>query len=874
MRISPTLSDLIKPAASGFLPNGLKYIVQTDHSNSVLSLQLYVRIGSAWETGREAGYSHFIEHLAFKRTKDFAYNQIMNHVNSLGGNINAYTDFDCTCYYLMLPSEFLREGLKVLSELAINPAFNAADVATEKDIIIEELKQTENEPESDFLEFVQTSGFRDNPLKKSIPGSVSSVRDATLGKLKRFHANYYQPQNSFLVIAGDVEPGEISGHVYNLFQDWQNTSRIESQDRSRYLEPGKPPAPTLWRKKPQQFLAYLLPELCDTHPASDALLIAMRYLGVGRSSRLFKRLVEEEKIASGVKVISFSGIMSGVSAILVNPAHNNHTARIHNIFLQEYQALLEESLDSDEFELIKQDIINSWRYGFEGMENLAGMIGAEEFIDGYEKLYVYDRQISPITLDEVKHSITKYWQPENLMLIHQSPRKIDLAWDLNRPKRKNRRRQAVLGKYQLPPALAPSGSQKLELIAPGYFFSLLPNGMKFFYRLQTGRPISGFALASDVCQLSESPSQRGLNYLCSAAMVHSTALHSYPQILRTCREHGISINVTHQTDGTIFRGKCFHTKIPAALGILAELVSLPAFDAEHIRLLKMAAMDMLRRDNQTPTSYAYLRFLNMLFGPNHPYGQYSGRISDLKKYTREDVVKWYNSQYDARRYSLAVVGADPPEEVFRAVLDMFTTQPGEGDPRTWPPSDIHPLKTRTIKAKKDSGQALIHLGGFAPPARDRKNATAFHVLAQVLGGDMDSRLFNILREKYGYAYQTGFEYTCVRDLGYWFVYAYCDLDDHKPALKLIKEILAGIREYGVTPQELLHAQNYLCGTRRFEMESASLQAMLISSLSAAGYEADYYLKREERIWAVTSGDLQDLAGKWFSPENQWTYILL
>ncbi|MGC9362300.1 MAG: M16 family metallopeptidase, partial [Candidatus Syntrophosphaera sp.] len=136
MQISPTLSSLIKPAASGYLPNGLKYIVQTDHSNSVLCLQLYVRIGSAWEDESEAGYSHFLEHLAFKRTHDFGYNQIMNHVNSLGGNINAYTDFDCTCYYLMLPSEFLREGLKVFAELAARPAFDSADVATEKDIII------------------------------------------------------------------------------------------------------------------------------------------------------------------------------------------------------------------------------------------------------------------------------------------------------------------------------------------------------------------------------------------------------------------------------------------------------------------------------------------------------------------------------------------------------------------------------------------------------------------------------------------------------------------------------------------------------------------------------------------------------------------
>ena len=126
----------LRPAVSGFLPNGLKYILHADDSNPVLCLQLYLRVGSAWEDPREAGYAHLLEHLAFKSTRHFGYNQITQFVNSLGGSINAYTDFDCTCYYLLLPSEYLDEGLLVLSELAIHPSFSRADLAMEKDIVI------------------------------------------------------------------------------------------------------------------------------------------------------------------------------------------------------------------------------------------------------------------------------------------------------------------------------------------------------------------------------------------------------------------------------------------------------------------------------------------------------------------------------------------------------------------------------------------------------------------------------------------------------------------------------------------------------------------------------------------------------------------
>ncbi|MDD3633579.1 MAG: pitrilysin family protein, partial [Candidatus Cloacimonetes bacterium] len=196
--------SLIKPAISGFLSNGLKYIFQSGNSEPVICLQLYIKIGSAWEKEDEAGFAHFMEHLTFKSTDRFPSNQIAAYIYKFGGSINAYTDFDCTCYYISLPSEFVKEGLQVLAELAMHSTFIEEDVELEKDIILEEMVQNTLDPETNFLQLVQYNAFTNHPLKRPVLGTKESINAATYKRLKEFYLKYYQPHNSFLVIAGQA----------------------------------------------------------------------------------------------------------------------------------------------------------------------------------------------------------------------------------------------------------------------------------------------------------------------------------------------------------------------------------------------------------------------------------------------------------------------------------------------------------------------------------------------------------------------------------------------------------------------------------------------------------------------------------------------
>jgi len=863
--------SLVKPAVSGFLSNNLKYIYQPGNSEPVICLKLYIKIGSAWEKEDEAGFSHFMEHLTFKSTVKFPFNQIAAYISKLGGSINAYTDFDCTCYYISLPSEFVMEGLEVLAELAFHSTFTKEDVEVEKDIILEEMVQNTLDPETNFLQFVQDAAFTDYPLKRPILGTKESIKKASYKELRSFYHKYYQPHNSFLVIAGEAEFNQLKSMIEELFGDWNSHSKLIFPDFKQFLEPIFPPLPYLSKSSSQLFIAFVLPELSDKHPLSNAMLIAIRYLAIGRSSRLFKRLVEGEKLASAVKVSSISGIMTGVSAIVVYPINEKSIPRIINIFQVEYQSILQGELDLNEIELIKKDVINTWRYGFECMEDLAEMIGDEEFIEGYENLYNYDEKIEPLQLEDIKKVITQYWQPSYLQIIQQTPH----PGSLSLPEKLSYKKINItspIPELKIPASLTHPVPYKS--IRPDFYSVKLANRLSLLYRYLPNRPISGFALATDICQLNEEKNQHGLNYLCSSALLHSSINYNAEEILSLYRLYGVSLKVEHSLDTTIFRGKCFHKELLPALTLLEELIFHPAFEEQYIKLLKTAAIDMLRRDKQVPYNEAFYHWFYLLFGKNSPYGRYSGNISDLKRHNLESVVNWYKTNYRPEHFSLAVIGSLEPDKFFSIAPQIFK-EPAPSENWTGKnPEPPYPIKKHKIIAHKSSPQAIIHLGGFAPAAKDRVDSTAFYLLAQIIGGDMDSRLFNLVREQKGFAYQTGFEYNCAHSIGYWFAYAYCEPEVYKQCLELILQILQEVKENGVTETELLNAQNYLCGMNRFEAENASAQAMSISSLSALGYEPEYYFQREERIRSVDLKTISHLAKNWLTKDNIWIYIYL
>jgi predicted Zn-dependent peptidase len=181
-----------------------------------------------------------------------------------------------------------------------------------------------------------------------------------------------------------------------------------------------------------------------------------------------------------------------------------------------------------------------------------------------------------------------------------------------------------------------------------------------------------------------------------------------------------------------------------------------------------------------------------------------------------------------------------------------------------------PSKKRSMGANE---QAVIHLGSLSCSSKDKVQTTAAHLLAQIIGGDVNSRFFDIVREKHGLAYQTGMELVNLESVGYWTAYAFCNPKEQKLCLKLMQDILKDIHQNGVEPQELELAKNYLIGMHRFDAESVNYQASSLAALSALGYDIQHHLQRSNRITSIDIETVDDYAKQYLNPQNLYIHIL-
>ncbi|MDD4147244.1 MAG: pitrilysin family protein [Candidatus Cloacimonetes bacterium] len=853
-------------------PNKLRLLSAPIKNNQLLCMQLYIRVGSVHESKDERGYAHYLEHLLFKSTPQYPNNSLSSIAADIGAVLNAYTDFDTTCYYLTLPSEHLETGLKILSEMAIHADFSASDVRMERSIILEEIHQYEAEPEMSFVDYIQSNYFDQSPLKYPVLGNRTSLNKASHSKLMAFYKRHYRPQNAFLVVTGDYDDAELKLLFHQYFDCWRMSSEKRHEPVSIL-----PDTFRIFRrtKNEQDMIAIALPELNESHPDSEALHIAIRYLAIGKASRLHKELVEREKICSSVKVSSLSGLFPGISVILSSPNGRNNKASIIRHFYNALQDILIEGVPNEDFRLVQKDIIHNWLYSFDGVENLANLIAAEEFNGDLARISNFGAYIESLNNDILIHAVRKHWDYSRLAVFIQNK---------NSTSDEIEQLCEAFSRQALPPLsplsssnALPSGTcqsasaEQMQSGLPQYHSYVLSNGLKLIYNYQPGRDICGFALSSPLSQLNET--KPGLNYFSTALMLYGTQFRSHDEIMRLSREHGFNIRVLHHLDSTLYRGKCHESDLEIVLELLSEIIQQPKFDKSYLQMLKNAAIDSVRRERDYPVSVAYKAWFRKLFGVHNNLYSSTGDIQDIRQISLDDCEAWHHCWQLGQDFALCIVGSLQPS----VVLDMVTERFSEGIPTLSIPQHrlcFNPGMFRKSISYKHLDQAIIHVGGFACPAKRIKENSAFHILAHILGGDLSSRLYDILREKMGLAYQTGFDFSSINDLGFWYAYAFCDSQQHKLCLDALLEILNDVVKDGIRAQELESAKNYLVAISRMDNESISFKASGIANLLSLGYDLDYYLQREERIRSCTLEELHQLAKSYLIPQNRQIHVLV
>lgn len=280
------------------LPNGLKVVLNEDHSTPIVHLQMTYHVGSKDERPGRTGFAHLFEHMMFKGSRNVAPEAHTSYIASIGGQSNAYTTEDTTVFWETVPQQYLPLVLWLEADRLASLKVEDATFKTEREVVKEERRQrVENQPYGRLSEIIYDQAFTTHPYKHPVIGSMADLESASIDDVRAFHKMYYRPDNATMVVAGDFDPALVKSLIEKYF------GKIPTPDtplvRSIPAEPAqvREKRVTVTEDWPLPAVVVANRITYDGNPDSYPLHIAAKVLSDGQSSRIYQRLVYDERLA-------------------------------------------------------------------------------------------------------------------------------------------------------------------------------------------------------------------------------------------------------------------------------------------------------------------------------------------------------------------------------------------------------------------------------------------------------------------------------------------------------------------------------------------------------------------------------------------------
>lgn len=272
------------------LKNGLRVVTEKNTGVNSISVGVMIKNGSRNETEDINGISHFIEHMFFKGTKKRNAKQIAETIENLGGQINAFTSKEATCYYIKNLYTHLDTSLEVLSDMIINSKFDEEEIEKEKSVVIEEINMNNDNPEEVLYDLHSKVSFKGDMLQYPILGTAEKVKNITRDKIINFINEKYTPSNSVISICGKFDDKELADLIERYFGAWENKSTFISKYNNVSVKEG---SDYINKEIEQLHIALGLKGLPYNHENGYALVLLSNILGGGVSSYLFQKVREQ-----------------------------------------------------------------------------------------------------------------------------------------------------------------------------------------------------------------------------------------------------------------------------------------------------------------------------------------------------------------------------------------------------------------------------------------------------------------------------------------------------------------------------------------------------------------------------------------------------
>ena len=822
------------PVERHVLPNGLGVVHRPDFSSEVVSVQVWVKTGSIHEDQLiGSGLSHYLEHMLFKGTERRDGKAISREVHAMGGSINAYTTFDRTVYYIDGPSSAFREIADVLSDLVLHSTLPEAEVERERDVILREIDMGLDDPDRQLMQALFRTAFQRHPYREPVIGHPELFEKVTPAELKDYYKARYVPNNMVVSVVGAVRPALCSEVIGSTFGQ-------VARGRLAPVQIEQEPVQLAARREDivgdfnvfRGSIGYKVPHL--SHPDSpklDALALA---LGGGESSLLWDRLRNKRNLVHYVDCRNWNPGGNGLFSIsyVCDPGKG---AEVEKAVQDVIADVIESGFDSDVVDKACRQALSAEINGRKTMSGQATRLGVGEVLIGdiyYGRRYL--RRLQSIGNEDLQVVAGKY-------LVEESSSTVTLGPDVSPG--------AEAGSLQ-----EQLGPEPFELIE-------YEGGARLLLQRDSRLPKVHLRTVFLGGPLYEPEGQRGVSSLMAELLTKDTEKRSAEEISEWIEGSGGSFSATGGNNTVSLALEVMPADLKAAVELLGDALTRPAFDESTFATEREAQIANLREEDDEILDYGF-RLLRERFFGEHPFSVGSdGRVADLEKLKREDVLGHFREVVTASNFVLSVCG-DFDRDTLLAELEPLLTR--DLSASVFEKTDLPvepPAQALELVEKMEREQAVV-LQAYPDAGIQEDDFVTAEVLNELFSG-MSSRLFERVREDKGMAYYVGSSRIIGLKGGMFVFYAGTHPSKVGEVVAEIDDEVARVIRGEVSDEELARCRTRLKAARPMGRQTIGARAMHAALQLTYGLPLDDDAEHAAQLDAVDSGTLAAFAKRYF-----------
>ncbi len=763
--------------------NGLTVLLMEDHSAPVATFMVTYHVGSRNEAVGHTGATHLLEHLMFKGSRKFNKKRntaIWTVLQNIGAQINATTWLDRTNYFELLPSEYLETAIAIEADRMRNAFLNDADRQPEMTVVRNEFERGENDPFEALDKNIWTTAYQAHPYHHSTIGWRSDIENVSTERLKEFYDTYYWPNNATVTIIGDFETEEALSLIKKHFGRYR--SSIHEIPVVYTTEPKQegPRRLTIKRKGQTGIIGVAHKSPAGLHEDTYALQVLSKILGGGRSSRFYKKIVDQG-LATGMFMWDAPFKDNGlfITYVFLTPGMEHEI--VEKLILEEYELIKNNGVTDKEVQRAQAQIRSDAAFSRDGSYSIASALNEAIAIGDWTFYTQYNEQIASVTPATVQRvantyfsedqSTTGYFIPDladagNTSLVPSPPQ-------VHQPQfyRTNNNSQTNKTTHNIA-----SGESKTKQTT-------------IAQQIHTSSPVDGLVLKTmnvpvkDVVTITGSlyggdefsPENNPLIAELTADMLdEGTTKQTKFDISERLESVGALLSFSSAAYHVRFNARCMKDNIDLVIELLGEQLRSPVFNAEDLDNLKKRKIGSLKRAAESTRTQVRGNFSRIVYPEKHPnyYLPIPEQIVHIEQATVADL-KSYHTNYGLGKMTVVAVG-DVDDKILTAVLKKtfgdWTISELEMPALTVAAYDIQ--KTTQFVSMKDKTSVDVIFG--LPIGIDREHPDYYPLMIgnYILGGNFSARLMQTVRDQKGLTYGI---YSMIRGVnngndGYWGVW--------------------------------------------------------------------------------------------------------